>query len=90
MPLNTQGDLRRQREIRATQKRRTTQPQRSELVNAAQGLMRVVLRSVDDAAGTMFFHRLRYSTSPPEVGKYETFGDLERGYPLECAKYKDY
>ena len=38
----------------------------------------------------MYFQRIRYSTDPPQVGQYETYGELTRGYPLPTAPYSFY
>ncbi len=90
MTTDARDERDRQRRLRATQGRRLTQPARSEAQQNEPSWIRVVLRSVDVEAGEMYFHRIRYATSPPEVGQYEAFGSLERGYPLETAIYEDY
>ena len=90
MSLDRDELVARDRRIRAEARQRTAQPARSAEPSPGRSWIPVVLRSVDVATGEMYFHRLDYSTDPPEVGAYKTFGNLERCYPLPTAVYADY
>lgn len=49
-----------------------------------------LIRRIDFDEGVIYWQRLRYSSRPPVVGAYETYGAIEKGYPLECALLEDY